>query len=102
MHRTQLYLENHQYLLLKDWASKQKKSIAQLVRELVDAALKHPAKNLSDPLNDLVGTADSGYSNISRNADAYLYGDERTLGRLEREGLVRDAPSRRKKRQSPR
>lgn len=101
MHKTQLYLENHQYLLLKDWASKRKKSIAHLVRELIDGALQRSAQNPRDCLNDIVGTAESGYSNISQNADDYLYGDERAVGRLEREGLVRDSPSRRRKRRSP-
>lgn len=97
MHKTQLYLENDQYLLLKDWALKQKKSIAQVVRELIDAALKPPSHSLRDPLDELVGKADSGYSNISQNVDDYLYGDERAIGRLEGEGLVRDSKSRRKK-----
>ena len=102
MHKTQLYLENHQYLLLRDWASKQKKSIAQLVRELIDGALQRSTQNPRDSLNDIVGAADSGYSNISQNADDYLYGDERAGNRLEREGEVRDSPSRRRKRRSPR
>ena len=97
MHKTQLYLENNQYLLLKDWAVKQKKSIAQLVRELIDSALKCPAEGPHDSLDDIVGKADSGFSNISQNVDAYLYGDQRSVDRLEREGLVRDAPSRRRR-----
>ena len=97
MHKTQLYLENHQYVLLKDWATRHGKSIAQVVRELIDTAFKVPAKGSQDPLYDLIGMADSGHQNISKNVDAYLYGDQDTVARLEREGLVRDSASRRRK-----
>lgn len=97
MHKTQLYLENHQYVLLKDWAARQGKSIAEVVRELVDAALKAPAQNARDPIYDIIGLADSGLTNVGRHVDDYLYGDASTIARLEREGMVRDAPARRKK-----
>jgi hypothetical protein len=97
MHKTQLYLENHQYVLLKDWATRQGKSIAQVVRDLIEAALKAPEKSARDSLYDIIGMADSGLTNIGQNVDDYLYGDPETVARLEREGMVRDAPARRKK-----
>ena len=97
MHKTQLYLENHQYLLLKDWATRQGKSIAQVVRELIDAAVKTPAHGPRDSLYNIIGLADSGLTNIGQNVDDYLYGDAETVARLELEGMVRDAPPRRKK-----
>lgn len=100
MHKTQLYLETNQYLLLKDWAVKQRKSIAQVVRELVDSALKRAGEGPLDSIYDVVGKADSGFSNVSQNADDYLYGDRGAVERLEREGLLRDAPLRRRKKRN--
>jgi hypothetical protein len=96
MHKTQLYLEESQYFVLRDWAAKQKKSIAQLVRELIDAAIA-PSVRKSDSLDDIIGIGDSGYTNIGANVDGYLYGDPATVRALERAGLVRDRAGRSRK-----
>lgn len=99
MHKTQLYLEESQYLILRDWAVKRKKSIAQLVREMIDLAIA--PKQGHDPLFDVIGIASAKHGNVSQHADDYLYGDGETIRRLEKEGLVRDrAPKRKKKRTS--
>ena len=97
MHKTQLYLEESQYLILRDWAVKRKKSIAQLVREMIDLAIA--PKQGADPIFDVIGIAPSKQSNVSRHVDDYLYGDDETIRRLEKDGLVRDrTPKRKKKR----
>lgn len=95
MHKTQLYLEEFQYMVLRDRAVREKKSIAQLVREMIDQAIT-PKKG-KDPLDNAAGLFSSGYTNIGQNFDDYLYGDDETIRRLEKEGLIRDKPPKRKK-----
>ena len=95
MHKTQLYLEEIQYMVLRDRAVREKKSIAQLVREMINQAIA-PKKG-KDSLDGFVGMFNSGYTNIGQNFKDYLYGDDETIRRLEKEGLVRDKPPKRKK-----
>lgn len=97
MHRTQLYLGDAQYLLLKDSAAKQNKSIAQLVRECVDIVMNGPRQDTADPLVEVVGMFASGADNVASRADDYLYGDDATVRRLEKEGLVRESASKARK-----
>jgi|CXWL01.1.fsa_nt_gi hypothetical protein len=98
MHKTQLYLEESQYLILRDWAVKRKKSIAQLVREMIDMAIA--PKQSHDPLFDVLGIASTKHDNVSRHVDDYLYGDDETIRRLEKEGMVGDRTPKRKKKRS--
>lgn len=48
-HRTQLYLDDGQYRWLKQQA-RQGRSIAEVVRELIDAARSHRPSQVRDPL----------------------------------------------------
>ncbi len=48
-HRTQLYLDDSQYRWLKQQAS-QGRSIAEIVRELIDAARSRRPSQVRDPL----------------------------------------------------
>jgi Arc/MetJ-type ribon-helix-helix transcriptional regulator len=76
--RTQMYFPEDMLTELKLVASTKKESISEVVREAVAAFLKQKksqTKNWkTDPLWDMVGTANSGLSDGSLNHDFYLYG----------------------------
>lgn len=78
-HRTQLYLNDSEYLFLKDEARKKKKSIAQIVRDWIEEKRKKRAgkKYMSDPFWKIRGIFGSGHSDIGRHFDDYLYGDKK-------------------------
>lgn len=78
-HRTQLYLDDPQYQYLKDTARRERKSIAQLVREWVDQRRLKKSKKayLKDPFWKLRGIFSSGCADIAEHFDDYLYGDKK-------------------------
>ena len=66
---------------LKFKAVGESKSVAQLVREAIQAYLSPPEiKNIdydSDPFNDLIGIAESDIRDGAANHDYYLYSREK-------------------------
>ena len=73
MHRTQLYLDEFHYRALRETAQREKKSLAQLVREIIDRHLsrRHAAR---DPFLKAIGSIRGGPDNISERHKDYLYG----------------------------
>ncbi len=80
--RTQIYLPQAVFGSLKKESRREKKSIAQIIREAIDNHLSERAARhvdwKNDPLNKLVGLCkESGPSDLAANHDDYLYGDRR-------------------------
>lgn len=76
-HRTQLYLDETQYLFLKDLARREQKSIAQVIREWIDEKrTKRVARQYTkDAIFKGRGVFSSGQSDLADQFDDALYGD---------------------------
>ncbi len=72
MHRTQLMLEEWQYEALRSRAEGEGRSISDLVRDILGAHLKQPKRGR---LALIEGVAE-GPSDLAREHDRYLYGEE--------------------------
>lgn len=77
-HRTQLYLEDAQYEYLKDLTRRQKKSMAQIIREWIDEKrqARKAKKYLDDPFFKARGLFGSGRPDMAEHFDDYLYGNK--------------------------
>jgi hypothetical protein len=77
MHRTQIYLEEAQYEMLRAQAQRAGKSLAALIREILDRHLRRGATPTPtpDPLDGIVGIAEGDGSAVAENHAEYLYGD---------------------------
>lgn len=79
MHRSQILLEEWQYQYLSDEASRQDKSISQLVRELLTDWIE--ARRVQtwedDPFFDLIGMVSSGDGRVAEEHDNYIYAPDR-------------------------
>lgn len=73
MHRTQLMLEEWQYEALRGRAESEGRSISDLVRDILKAHLKQPQRGR---LSRIEGVAE-GPSDLAREHDRYLYGEEK-------------------------
>lgn len=75
-HRTQISLDDWQYHLLLDESKKTKKSLSQIIRELISEKFsrEHTKKNKKDPIFDIIGIAEGNDPNVARDHDKYLYG----------------------------
>lgn len=78
-HRTQLYLDEGQYHYLKELARKEKKSIAQLIRDWIEERRKKRLvkRFRSDPFFKMRGLFASGRPDMGRHFDDYLYGGKK-------------------------
>ncbi len=78
MHRTQIILEESQYLALREWARRTGKSMGQLIREMLDHEFEEEAASAgSGPrgLEKLKGVfSEPGLS--GEDHDAAIYGDQ--------------------------
>ena len=72
MHRTQLLLEEWQYEALRGRAERDAKSISALVREILSAHLAQPGHHKLD----LIEGVAEGPSDLGKNHDRYLYGED--------------------------
>ncbi len=78
VHRTQLHLDEERYRYLSLQAKAEGKSIAQVVRDLIDAARSKPSKKwLKDPIWNMVGAFEGDGSAVAENHKDYLYGDKK-------------------------
>ena len=77
MHRTQVSLENHQLARLRELAEAEGKSIAALIRGLVEAYIERHPKPNEDPLARLKGIVEGDGQAGGRDHDRYLYGNQR-------------------------
>lgn len=75
-HRTQISLEGWQYNLLAEESRKTKKSLSQLIRELVSEkfAKAHARTKKKDSIFDIIGIVEGKNPNVARDHDKHLYG----------------------------
>ena len=76
VHRTQLHLDESRYQYLADQAKAQGKSIAQVVRDLIDADSKRRGSRRKDSLDNIIGIFQGDGSAVAEHVDDYLYGDK--------------------------
>jgi hypothetical protein len=91
--RTQIYLTRAQHAALLRMARRRKVSLAQVVREALDAFLDVPSNRkplLRDPLDGLVGFV-TGPDDLAENHDEYLSGPRRKPKQRSREAFAFDA-----------
>ncbi|MDP3013295.1 MAG: hypothetical protein Q8M92_03570 [Candidatus Subteraquimicrobiales bacterium] len=75
MHRTQIYLDETRYQYLVNLARRQKKSIAQVIRELVDEHVKKRAgQKEEDSFFKVIGIAAGTGEAIAERYEDVLYG----------------------------
>lgn len=78
MHRTQIYLDDAQYHLLRSRARREGKTLALMIREMIDRQLSGGDKpGTPDALDKVVGVGRGDGSAVAENADEYLYGERR-------------------------
>ena len=78
IHRTQVYLENSQYELLRSRAWREGKSMAAVIREILDVHLSGKAATARrDPLHSAVGIGEGDGSAVAENYEDFLYGEKR-------------------------
>jgi spermidine synthase len=77
LHRTQVYLEDNQYELLRSLARRKGKSLAAVLRDILDAYLKAPTGTAhSDPFRRVIGLGEGDGAAVAENYEDYLYGEE--------------------------
>ncbi len=75
-HRTQIYLEQGQYELLRSRARREGKSLASLIREALDEYLGGKgSRGRQDPLCMVIGIGKGDGSAVAENFEDYLYGE---------------------------
>lgn len=80
MTRTQIYLDDTQYILAKQYAQQHNTTISKIIRDSLDKHLKTNPKSNINPLSGLVGFIknDKGFGNIpehqiSKEIDKIVY-----------------------------
>lgn len=77
MHRTQVYLEESQYQLLRSLARRKGKSLAAVLRDILDAYLQAPVGTaFQDPFRRVIGIGKGDGSAVAEDYEDYLYGEE--------------------------
>jgi hypothetical protein len=77
VHRTQIYLEQNQYELLRARARREGKSLAAVIRDSVDAYIGGPvAKAARDPLQRVIGIGKGDGAAVAENYEDFLYGEK--------------------------
>jgi len=75
--RTQIYLEDSQYELLRSRARREGKSMAAVIREILDEYLGGKASmSRRDPLRHAIGIGKGDGAAVAENYQDYLYGDK--------------------------
>lgn len=76
MHRTQVYLDDRHYEILRTRAKRESKSLAALIREILDEHLSRaPIRGRRDPLAEVIGLGEGDGSAVAENYEDYLYGE---------------------------
>lgn len=74
MRQTNVNLEEWQYQQLKELAAKEKKSLSQLFRELVQERFELEEEEVEkDPLFSIIGLGKGDGTNIAREHDKVIY-----------------------------
>ena len=77
MHRTQIYLEEDDYQMLKSLARRRGSTLAAVIRDIIKAGLNpSPAAAKSDPFNHVIGIGKGDGSAVAENYEDYLYGEK--------------------------
>ena len=76
MHRTQIYLDDAQYETLRSQARREGKSMASIIREILDEHLRAAGKPSRDPLLGVIGIGAGDGSAVAEHYEDYLYGEE--------------------------
>ncbi|MBI4617139.1 MAG: ribbon-helix-helix domain-containing protein [Planctomycetes bacterium] len=75
MHRTQVYLEEAHYQALRSRARREGKTIAALIREMLDRYLAPGgAAGGPDPFDRVIGVGKGDGAAVAENYEEYLYG----------------------------
>jgi len=72
--RTQIYLPRDLHRALRRVARQRRVSMAHLLRDAAEEAVRRTAPGPADPLADLIGAAATGPRDLSSEHDHYLYG----------------------------
>jgi hypothetical protein len=76
--RTQIYLPRRLHGALKRAARARGVSMAHLIREAAEEAVRRSAASAGDPLGDLVGVVRDAPADLAEHHDHYLYGMPRS------------------------
>jgi len=78
-HRTQISLDDWQYQMLLEESRKTRKSLSQIIREMVSERFSRvlAGKKKKDPIYDIIGIGKGDGSSVAREHDKYLYGTKR-------------------------
>lgn len=77
-HRTQISLEDWQYQMLLEESRKTKKSLSQIIRDMVSEKFARArGKNKKDSIFDIIGIGEGDGSSVARDHDKYLYGTKK-------------------------
>ena len=77
MHRTQVYLESSQYEMIKARARREGNTLAQVIRESVEAYLQPVRmRSMEDPLHKIIGIGKGDGSAVAENYEDFLYGEK--------------------------
>ena len=77
VHRTQLHLDEGRYQYLAVQAKAEGKSIAQVVRDLIDADYKRRgSRRRKDSMDNIIGMFHGDGAAVAEHVDDYLYGDK--------------------------
>jgi len=76
LHRTQVYLEESQYRLLQSLARRQGKSLAGVVRDILNGYFRGAAAaGTQDPFHRVIGIGKGDGSAVAESYEDYLYGE---------------------------
>ncbi len=73
MHRTQISLEEKQYLFLMQESRRRGVSLSDLIRQFVAEEMRQ-SPSIEDPLDKLAGMAEGPGDAVGREHDRFLYG----------------------------
>jgi hypothetical protein len=77
MHRTQVYLEETHCQLLRARAKREGKSLAAVLREILDQHFSAAdGGSVDDPFARVIGIGKGDGSTVAENYEDYLYGDK--------------------------
>jgi hypothetical protein len=78
MHRTQIYLEENQYQMLRSQARREGRSLAAIIRGILQAHLGGRRNaTAQDPFRRVLGIGKGDGSRVAENCEEYLYGAKR-------------------------
>lgn len=97
MNRLQISLTEDQYDFLKSESFTTGKSMAAVLRDVIDEVIKTRQQNLlqQDPIWDIIGIGSEidGPTDVSENVDKYLYGERTEISRIKPLSRVAEEPN---------